>query len=650
MCKSPKSHFVPRPLLVSLAFGTTLLTTGSPTFAQIAFADVSATAGFGGSYGETWGAAWGDVNGDLYPDVFFSNHRNRATLYRNNRNGTFSEVSDQVDLSATPGWTGGRANVDTHGASWGDIDNDGDDDLYEAVESSTDRLHTNAFGALTDRTVALGIDRLTHVATRQNVFVDFNGDGRLDLAGVALQRPAFAPQLADGSFGHGVGIEKPMACTDGQWAHLVDVHPTAGLEFVCSPRIGSYPKVNAFPGGSVANVSSGFTQFASVIDAASLDFDGDLRPDLFLVQGSERPSDAFMVSSQRFEAQFITAGGKTKSVTFRTTGVLTVNASVSAGTDPQGSPAAIEIGASEWSPASLVFQLNRGDSRTWGIGTGAPGFNIGYLTATGEWKISQGNAGFGYSYVQVSSTAPITALTFAGSSEADRGQQPVLLRNTASGLVRVANAGFGVPVRCQSVVAGDFDNDMDEDLFLACTGGSHNKPNRLYRNDGDGTFTEIAGAGGAAGKVGAAVASQAGTSESVVAADYDLDGFLDLLVTNGNNMRPVYLGGPKQLFRNRGNANHWLQLDLVGTVSNRDGLGSKIYVTTAGGRRQYREQNGGYHRWSQNFQRIHVGLGGNTRADVTVVWPNGVTRAYPGLVADRLYRVRQDGSVAAVTS
>jgi hypothetical protein len=647
MRKSPKTHFGCRGLLASLGCVVGSTATVSTTFAEIAFVEVTGTAGFANTFGETWGAAWGDVDGDAYPDVFFSNHRNRATLYRNNRDGTFREVSAQVDQSATPGWTGGRATVDTHGASWGDIDNDGDDDLYQAVESSSDMLHVNGFGLLTDRTAQLGVDLLTHAATRQNLFFDFNGDGRLDLAGVALTRPAFAPQLANGTFGHGAGVERPMACTDGQWAHLVDVHPTPGLEFLCSPRIGSYPKVNAFSGGSVLNVTGDFRQFASVIDAASLDYDGDLRPDLFLVPGSERPSDAFMASPQRFEAQFITAAGKTKSVTFKTAGVVTITASVSSGVDPQGDPAAIDIGSTRWSPASLVFQLNRTDSRTWGIGTGAPGFNVGYLTATGQWKIAQGNSGYGYSYVQVSSTAPITALTFAGSSEADRGQKPVLLRNTAGGFTPVTGAGFGVPLRCQSVVAGDFDNDMDEDLFLACTGGSHNKPNRLYRNDGDGTFTEIAGAGGAAGRVGAAVGSKAGTSESVVTADYNLDGFLDLLVTNGNNMRPVYLGGTKQLFRNRGNANHWLQLDLAGTSSNRDGVGARVYVR-AGGFRQYREQNGGYHRWSQNFSRIHVGLGSNTRADVEVIWPDGVTRQYSGLVADRVYRVRQDGSIAVV--
>jgi hypothetical protein len=134
----------------------------------------------------------------------------------------------------------------------------------------------------------------------------------------------------------------------------------------------------------------------------------------------------------------------------------------------------------------------------------------------------------------------------------------------------------------------------------------------------------------------------------VVVADYDRDGFLDLLVTNGLNMRPVYVGGPKQLFRNRGgNGNHWIQLDLVGTKVNRDGVGSKIRISS-GGITQYRERNGGYHRWSQNFSRIHAGLAGNTRADVTVEWPDGSSTYYADLQADRLYRLRQDGTSAPV--
>jgi len=112
-------------------------------------------------------------------------------------------------------------------------------------------------------------------------------------------------------------------------------------------------------------------------------------------------------------------------------------------------------------------------------------------------------------------------------------------------------------------------------------------------------------------------------------------------------MRPVYTGGPKQLFHNSGNTNHWIEFDLVGTTSNRDGIGSKVYVSS-GGITQYREQNGGYHRWSQNFSRVHVGLARNTQADVTVVWPNGVSKTYSALAANRIYQLKQDGTEVSI--
>ena len=144
------------------------------------------------------GASWGDLNGDHYPDLFINNHRQRAKLYLNNRDGTFSDVSKIVDLSKTPGWIGGRANVDTHAATFADFDNDGDQDLYESVASSDDRLHINDAGLLTDRTTIYEVDQLDHSATRQNVFLDFNGDGLLDMASLSLNRPSFAPQLPNG--------------------------------------------------------------------------------------------------------------------------------------------------------------------------------------------------------------------------------------------------------------------------------------------------------------------------------------------------------------------------------------------------------------------------------------------------------------------
>ena len=64
---------------------------------------MSIAAGFANTDTESWGASWGDYDGDHYPDLFSSNHRMRATLYHNNRDGTFTETSKQVDLSHTQG-------------------------------------------------------------------------------------------------------------------------------------------------------------------------------------------------------------------------------------------------------------------------------------------------------------------------------------------------------------------------------------------------------------------------------------------------------------------------------------------------------------------------------------------------------------------
>ena len=638
-------------VLLALLLANTAINQAS---AQIAFEDVSIAAGFANTATETWGAAWGDLDGDYYPDLFTGNHRMRATLFHNNQHGTFTDVSAQVDLSKTGGWTGGRADVDTHGAAWGDVNNDGQEDLIESVSSSADNLWINNGGKLTLATKAYGVDKLPTTAKRQILFFDYNGDGHLDLASVGLHASSFSPQLNNSTFGSGTGDVAPMACTtDGEWGHLSNFNPSPGFEVVCAPRIATYPKVNAFANGVVSDLSSQYTQYGPINDAATLDYDGDLKPDVFLVRGSERPSDAYQYSPQGFEMQVITAAGNSKSVTFQTKGVLSFSVSTRSGRvsgDPQfeGDPAYIYLGASGYHPGSLTFQLDPAFAKNGGIVSKSDGINIGYTAATGTWKISQANTFYNYSYLQVTSTQPISGLTFFGASRSDQGYAPLLLHNTDAGFQQAQNAGLDATLHCQSVVSGDFDNDMHEDLFLACTGGSHNIANRLFRNNGDGTFTEVANAGGAAGLIGAAVTEHAGTSESVVTADYDLDGFLDLLVTNGDNMRPLNRGGPKELFHNLGNGNSWVEFDLVGTTSNRDGIGSTVSVT-AGGVTQYREQNGGYHRWSQNFMRVHVGLATNTVVDTTtVVWPDNTSTTYTNLPADHIYQLKQDGTYTQI--
>lgn len=176
----------------------------------------------------------------------------------------------------------------------------------------------------------------------------------------------------------------------------------------------------------------------------------------------------------------------------------------------------------------------------------------------------------------------------------------------------------------RSVVAGDFDNDMDVDLYIVATGERRNEPNVLLENLGNGVFRPVPDAGGAAGTL-------LGRGDCVAMADYDADGFLDLFVANGDWPRLSRDDGPYQLFRNLGNDNHWLQIDLEGHVSNRDGIGATVLLK-AGGVTQIREQSGGIHNKAQNHTRLHFGLSGNTTVDtLTIHWPSGRTRILTGI-------------------
>ena len=93
---------------------------------------------------------------------------------------------------------------------------------------------------------------------------------------------------------------------------------------------------------------------------------------------------------------------------------------------------------------------------------------------------------------------------------------------------------------------------------------------------------------------------------------------------------------------------HWLQVRLVGTESNRDGVGAKVFVKAAG-RVQLRERLGGGSYLSASDPRLHFGLGAASRADsVEVRWPSGRVDLLRGVDAGQTLTV-QEGSAAPRT-
>ncbi len=164
-----------------------------------------------------------------------------------------------------------------------------------------------------------------------------------------------------------------------------------------------------------------------------------------------------------------------------------------------------------------------------------------------------------------------------------------------------------------------------------------NLPNRLYENDGNGNMTEISGAGGAEGSVN-------GRGQSVTMADYDRDGYLDLFVTNGQGAYPLN-EGPDQLYRNTtNNGNNWLQVDLEGTVSNRDGIGARLFATTPDGKTQLRENGGGIHWCQQDQKRIHFGLAKNEKVSkLEIYWPSGILQTLNDVRVNQVLHVVEEG-------
>jgi len=249
----------------------------------------------------------------------------------------------------------------------------------------------------------------------------------------------------------------------------------------------------------------------------------------------------------------------------------------------------------------------------------------------------------------------------------------------------------------------DYDRDGDLDWFVSCIGLSSPKPgvlevsanpssgNRLYRNEGSGTFVEVSspagvregywgwgasfadfnndgwldlfhvngwvnpsylttparlflgnGSGGFTEQAAGRGINDTGQGRGVVCFDYDRDGDLDVFIAN-NNQYP-------KLYRNdRGNqAGNYLGVRLHGQAPNTQGIGARVYVTVGTSSRMA-EVHCGSNFESQDPAEVHFGLGSATQVNqVLVVWPNGQSTTTPAVLANQLITVTQGAATTAV--
>jgi hypothetical protein len=175
----------------------------------------------------------------------------------------------------------------------------------------------------------------------------------------------------------------------------------------------------------------------------------------------------------------------------------------------------------------------------------------------------------------------------------------------------------------------DFDNDGLLDILIFHGGLIHLIPQEhtLFRGLGNDKFADVSRDAGP-------VLSERTTARGACFADYDNDGKVDAFLVN--------LGAKGTLLHNVStNTGHWIEIKLVGTKSNRDGIGARVEVYAAG-KRQTAERVAGSGYLSQNDGRLHFGLGAATTVDKLIVhWPSGREQTQEKLSVDRVLRVQE---------
>jgi Ca2+-binding RTX toxin-like protein len=662
---------------------------------QNSFQEVASIAGIKWSRhkgDEAFSVAWIDFNRDGFLDLWISGHGYNGAganspypdgkypyLYINNgdgNNGTLNEQAEAKGLQYAFGR--GRSTL------WFDYDRDGLLDVL-LVEAYRDENRDGKF------------DR---VPTE----IDTNGDGIVDTTVLVETRTALFRQNTNGTFTD-VTDEVGLDANGGsRYAQLADLTGDGALDLVIQGTYRYPLRVYDLSSGTTfKDITSILPSIISSTlpsnpnndseklndaarDSVMGDFNNDGYNDVFLVRSEVfSPSSSVNQSSSKIlGADLLLAdnNGGEVGFDFQTTGLVSFDLLDYFGTELSLKEAnssdryKIFIGAEARKPTTTELAEIAGISSentiaAQSVNTKEAGFAlsplnvtelasdrsqqglyIGYDATTSTWQVRLSSPTrvntlpirLGIESTEAIATNSVTAVGFEPVNVNSNALSDILYLYdpiTETFVDRTVEAGLSDPTLAQSVVAGDFDNDMDLDLYLANSYSSFDTPNTFYDNQGDGTFVPVALAGGAAGSAVGPVFLDFEIGQRIVVGDYDNDGFLDIFAgsTTSKSPRKTYLGTPSQLFQNQGNSNNWLQITLRGTLSNRDAIGAQVKVT-AGGITQIREQNGGSHVFAQNDTRLHFGLAENTIIDrLEVRWPSGKIQTLENVAVNQILEI-----------
>jgi hypothetical protein len=462
-------------------------------------------------------------------------------LYRNNRDGTFADVTEAAGLRRT-GWASS--------VCAGDYDNDGRLDLFVTYFGHDVLYRNRGDGSFEDATARAGLGSTDARWGSGCAFVDYDRDGRLDLfvARYLSFDLASAPEPGKGANCVWKGI--PVNCGPKGL-------PTDTNLLFHNEGNGAFRDVSAASG--VARVAGRYS-----MTAAAADFDGDAWPDIYVACDST---------------------------------------------------------------ASILYRNNHDGTFT----------DTAVLSGVAYGEFGAAQAGMGLATGDYDRDGRIDLLKTHFADDV-----PALYRNLGGGLFEEASvaAGLGVLNRYVEWGAGmpDLDNDGWADLVYV-TGNvypeierhlpqyPHRGPRVVFRNLGGGRFEDVTARSGP----GATVPH---SSRGAAFGDFDNDGDVDLLVMNMNE--------PPSLLRNDyAGGNGWIEVKLVGSRSNRAGVGATV-VATVGGWKQARTVLSQSSYYSHDDLRAHFGLGPASSVDmIEVLWPSGFRQVVKDVAGRRVVTIEE---------
>jgi len=520
---------------------------------QVQFVDITATAGIrwhisaltqGPKYLiETMGGGGGfiDYNGDGRLDIYLVCYSQalqpdgqgylRDVLYRNNGDGTFTDVTEAAGISNS---------MRGMGLTVGDYDNDGWPDMYITGYGASILYHNNGNGTFSNVTQRAGVNN--NLWGTSAAFFDYDNDGYLDL--YVCNYLTFD--------------EKNLPCSffEGKPYCLIQKFQGSASRLYHNNRDGTFTDVT-----NQAKVS---LQNGKGLGVIALDYDNDGLVDIF------QANDA------------------TQNFLFHNNGDGTFSEKALA--------------------AGVAFDPN-GNARG-GMGVDAEDLD-----------------GDGYLEIFVANFSAQTNALFHNDRD---GLFTETTNKLGLGTISIPMSGFGARFF-------DYNNDGLVDLFVLnghpfepiqklFPETTYAEPPFLFENTGSG-FREVAAEHGAALR-------KLYSGRGLAVGDFDNDGDSDLLLMN--------VGEPPALLRNDGgNESRWLGIRLEGTKSNRDGVGAKVTLNI-GGTRSLKQRLGGTGYCSASDPRLLFGLGTTRRVDeIQVRWPSGAVSSLKNVPTNQYLTIKE---------